>query len=71
MSALNYHTQVNDAIKGKKIILEAGYIKVYNKKVKGSHQHRVQRAEGRQNPIAWVDIEVYPTGQFKLTGSGT
>jgi len=68
VSALNYHTQVNDAIKGRKIILEAGYIKMYNKKMKGSHKHRVQRAEGRQDAVAWVDIEVYPTGQFKLAG---
>lgn len=71
MSQLNYHTNVNDAIKGKKIILEAGYIKMHHKKPKGSHQHRVERAEGRQNAIAWVDIEVYPTGPFKITGSAT
>lgn len=71
MSELNYHTQLNDAIKGKKIILEAGYIKMYGKKVRGSHRHRAQRAEGRQDAVAWVDIEIYPTGQFKLSGSGT
>jgi len=69
MNSLKYHTDVNDAIRGKKIILEAGYIKMYNKKVRGSHQHRVERAEGRQNAVAWVDIEVYPTGQFKISGT--
>jgi hypothetical protein len=69
VNELKYHTQVNDAIKGNKIILEAGYIKMH-KKVKATHKHRVERAEGRQNARAWVDIEVYPTGQFKITGLG-
>jgi hypothetical protein len=71
VSELNYHTKVNDAIKGRKIILEAGYIKMYDRRVRGSHRHTAQHAEGRQNAVAWVDIEVYPMGQFKLPESGT
>ncbi len=65
MSELKYHTEVNDAIKGNKIVLEARKIKKIDKPVKGSHGHRAQRAEGRHNARAWIDIEVYPTGQFK------
>lgn len=67
MSALKYHTDVNDAIKGDKIILEARGIKTVGNPVKGSHRHKTQRAEGRHNARAWVEIVVYPTGQFKLS----
>ena len=68
MSELNYHTQVNDAIKGEKIILEARNIKTSKNPVKGSHRHRTNRAEGRHNAIAWVEIEVYTIGQFTISG---
>ena len=66
MSALNWHKDVNDAIMGDKIILEARKIKQVKNPVKGSSAHRAQRAEGRHNARAWVDIEVRPTGEFKL-----
>jgi len=61
---LKYHTEVNDAIRGDKIILEARDIKKLDKPVKGSHRHKTQRAEGRHNARAWIEIQIYPTGQF-------
>ena len=66
MTELIYHNKQNDAIKGDKIILEARKIKISTKPIKGSHAHKANRAEGRHNAIAWVDIEIFPTGQFKL-----
>jgi hypothetical protein len=66
MSGLVWHKNVNDAIMGDKIILEARKIKKVDKPVKGSSQHKTQRAEGRHNAQAWVDIVIYPTGLFKL-----
>lgn len=66
MSQLTYHDKLNDAIRGDKIILEARKIKQQQNPVKGSHRHKTQRAEGRHNAFAWVEIEVYPTGEFKL-----
>lgn len=67
MSDLKYHTDVNDAIMGDKVILEARKIKKADKPVKGSHLHKTQRAEGRHNARAWVEINVIPKGEFKLS----
>jgi len=64
VNGLKYHTEVNDAIRGDKIILEARIIKELDKPVKGSHRHKIQRAEGRHNARAWIEIQIYPTGQF-------
>ena len=67
MSGLKYHTDVNDAVMGDKVVLEARKIKKLDKPVKGSHLHKTQRAEGRHNARAWVEINVFPKGVFKLS----
>jgi hypothetical protein len=67
VSELTYYTKLNDAIKGERIVLEARKIKKVDIRVKGTHKHTVERAEGKRNARAWVEIEVYPTGEFKLS----
>jgi len=67
MSGLKWHNEINDAIMGDRIILEARKIKKIDKPVKGSSKHRAECAEGRHNARAWVDIVIYPTGEFKLS----
>jgi hypothetical protein len=66
VSGLVWHKNVNDAIMGDKIILEARKIEKVDKPVKGSGRHKAQLAVGKHNARAWVEIEVFPTGQFKL-----
>ena len=66
MSALNWHRNANDAIIGDKIVIIARDIRKDKKPVPDTGRHKAQRAFAYENARAWIDVEIVPTGQFKL-----
>lgn len=65
MSSLNWHTDVNDAIRGDKIIVVAR--KISNPEVvKDSGRHRARCVVAKDNARAWIDVPVKPGPQFPL-----